>query len=592
MARVYSNTAAQTRLTSAIDAAVTTIPVQDTTGWPTPTGSDVALAAIDYGDPTKVEIVTYTGKTGASLTGATRGQDGTTARTHNPSARVWHVGSAVDIQKAARSIGSGDGAGGVLSGTFPNPGFAVDMATQAELNTHEADTSSVHGVPDTAQLPLKNATNTFTLEQKMLRATVKESPINVRHPDFGGVNAAGGGDNTTTFRNAIAALPTKLGDSSRKKGKLFVPFGTHVITGTLTFLGLDGAEVEFEKGTVISWQGNATDCLYRLQGCRDSTFKNLFADSNNSTPLLDAVRIESKTGYVSSRNTFEDAIFDGGSGGLTNGFRTLVGDAGDANNDLMIFRNCSVRNHIGDTFSFEHSQSKENHLFSCGWNCWDNTSLPSTPSGSNSSGIRVTGGGFHAHECMGGVAGDADYILQSPNDTCLISGGDYEGSNRFLRTGGPSLGAYPITVQNVRWDNFGGPPNLNADSRIIINQLGGALTLINNLFGGQFVAAKIYNNSSGESGMLVAIGNFIYTTLANPWEGQSPTLAVANKKLDSGGQVDLPDIIGAARSEAVPDGSTGVYVNRNVGGTITAQRVSMGAADSGGAGFKTLRVPN
>ena len=43
-------------------------------------------------------------------------------------------------------------AGGVLSGTYPNPGFAVDMATQSELDTHASDTTSVHGITDTANL--------------------------------------------------------------------------------------------------------------------------------------------------------------------------------------------------------------------------------------------------------------------------------------------------------------------------------------------------------------------------------------------------------------------------------------------------------
>jgi len=43
-------------------------------------------------------------------------------------------------------------AGGVLSGTYPNPGFAVDMATQSELDNHASDTTSVHGIADTSVL--------------------------------------------------------------------------------------------------------------------------------------------------------------------------------------------------------------------------------------------------------------------------------------------------------------------------------------------------------------------------------------------------------------------------------------------------------
>jgi hypothetical protein len=78
----------------------------------------------------------------------------------------------------AASVKDGDAAGGVLSGTYPNPGFAVDMATQAELDAavlasnsslaaHEADTTNIHGIPDTAQIAYKNTENTFTALQRL-----------------------------------------------------------------------------------------------------------------------------------------------------------------------------------------------------------------------------------------------------------------------------------------------------------------------------------------------------------------------------------------------------------------------------------------
>jgi hypothetical protein len=42
----------------------------------------------------------------------------------------------------------------------------------------------------------------------------------------------------------------------------------------------------------------------------------------------------------------------------------------------------------------------------------------------------------------------------------------------------------------------------------------------------------------------------------------------------------------------IADTETAMIVRRNVGGSLTTQRVSMGAIDSGGAGYKLLRVPN
>jgi hypothetical protein len=40
------------------------------------------------------------------------------------------------------------------------------------------------------------------------------------------------------------------------------------------------------------------------------------------------------------------------------------------------------------------------------------------------------------------------------------------------------------------------------------------------------------------------------------------------------------------------DGETALLIARNIGGTITVQRVSMGAIDSAGVGFRALRIPN
>lgn len=44
-------------------------------------------------------------------------------------------------------------AGGVLSGTYPNPGFAVDMATQAELDAHINDTVDAHDASAISVVP-------------------------------------------------------------------------------------------------------------------------------------------------------------------------------------------------------------------------------------------------------------------------------------------------------------------------------------------------------------------------------------------------------------------------------------------------------
>ena len=79
-------------------------------------------------------------------------------------------------------------AGGVLSGTYPNPLFAVDMATQAELDAHAANTSNPHATTK-AQVGLGNVTNTSDENKPVSTAqqTALNLKANINSPTFTGI---------------------------------------------------------------------------------------------------------------------------------------------------------------------------------------------------------------------------------------------------------------------------------------------------------------------------------------------------------------------------------------------------------------------
>lgn len=106
----------------------------------TPAGNVAATdvqAAIQELDSEKA-AVSHT-HSGADITSGTVAD----ARIASTIARDNEVTAAVSASEAGQ-VRDGDAAGGVLSGTYPDPGFAADMATQAELDAHVNDATAAH----------------------------------------------------------------------------------------------------------------------------------------------------------------------------------------------------------------------------------------------------------------------------------------------------------------------------------------------------------------------------------------------------------------------------------------------------------------
>jgi hypothetical protein len=82
---------------------------------------------------------THSGSTHAAVQAAAEATAAGALATHTADTTAVH-----GIADTSALVVDGDAAGGVLGGTYPNPSFAADMATQAELDAHVNDTSAAH----------------------------------------------------------------------------------------------------------------------------------------------------------------------------------------------------------------------------------------------------------------------------------------------------------------------------------------------------------------------------------------------------------------------------------------------------------------
>ena len=175
-ARQYRSTVEAKTLSTGINNSVTSITLNSVTTLP----SSYPYTLVLDPDTASEEILTVTATAGGNVLTVTRGQDGTSAQTHDAGAVIKHMITARDLQEPQNHIAASSAIHGVtgsvvgttdtqtltnksinltnntLSGTIAQFNTALsdaDFATAASLSAHEADTTSIHGIIDTSKLP-------------------------------------------------------------------------------------------------------------------------------------------------------------------------------------------------------------------------------------------------------------------------------------------------------------------------------------------------------------------------------------------------------------------------------------------------------
>jgi len=346
--------------------------------------------------------------------------------------------------------------------------------------------------------------------------------------DFPGANAG------TKIAACIAALPSAggvcdarglTGEQSissltiAKPVRLLMGAAKYSVTGTVTWQNVDGPSLvgvgtvlPSNNMTVFIWAGDATAPMFRLSGVRNADFRMFTARTSSAKPLVTAILSDSGSGGIlTTGNHFTDINIDGTNGGISKGFRFIIGINGDVNNDVDVFTRVRVSNYSTAGWSFEHSQSKGHEMYSC--SCSGNgggqycitTAL----------GVGGQGGSFRWIGGGGGGNTVADFYLGSPNDPINIIDSGWLGSDRFLLTAGNSSSSWPVTLIGNEWETTA----LNPDGNVVYYTHAGVLAIYQNNFVGNVPSLRFFLDCHVAECRGLAQGNTLSSTVPKPFVG-------------------------------------------------------------------------